>query len=149
MDVPVSTLNGMLGMSVKMKKRRGKVGAGLPLEPWSTDDGTADSSATGFETAMLGSQAAPLLLPSQIMAATSGQAMAASSVAARMEEGIVTVLEEEDAVEALPEPYVERSEANIRDHEDGREQEDFSSTDRAQHVDMRCMKELPPVPVGE
>lgn len=33
MDVPVSALSSW-GMPVRVRKRRGKVGAGLPLEPW-------------------------------------------------------------------------------------------------------------------
>ena len=34
--MPISTLSNMFGMSVKVKKRKGRVGAGLPLEPWDT-----------------------------------------------------------------------------------------------------------------
>lgn len=38
MDVPMSTLSSMFGVNARMKKRRGKVGGDLPLEPWNDQE---------------------------------------------------------------------------------------------------------------
>lgn len=44
MDIPVSALAGMVGLHYGRsgKKRKGKVGAGLPLEPWAQDEEDED-----------------------------------------------------------------------------------------------------------
>lgn len=144
MDVPVSTLTGMLGMNVKMKKRRGKVGAGLPLEPWGMDDATADPSSPGAET----SAPPVLLLPPQTAAATPDHGAAAPPNTPIVQDGEVkaVALEEESAVEPLAETRVEGRVCDLPDEQEGG---DCSTPVPARLVDMRCMKDLPPVPLGK
>lgn len=52
MDIPVSALAGMVGLHYGRsgKKRKGKVGAGLPLEPWAQDEEDDDEDVPEIMT---------------------------------------------------------------------------------------------------
>ena len=44
MDLPISAFTGMVGLHYGRKKRKGKVGAHLPLEPWAQAQPDADTA---------------------------------------------------------------------------------------------------------
>ena len=44
MDLPISAFTGMVGLHYGRKKRKGKVGAHLPLEPWAQAQPDADAA---------------------------------------------------------------------------------------------------------
>ena len=79
MDIPVSALPSVLGVPVKVKKRKGKVGAGLPLEPWDTPTSSSSSPITSPSGSSTPVEAALVAEGGELIAVTAPESLGDAS----------------------------------------------------------------------